>query len=67
MRFPGVFVVLGWVLIVTSVALFAVPWTWHRRFAERSVPQAVRHLKLLGVASLIFGGFILLAKFRGAA
>ncbi len=62
--FPDVFSLFGWVLVVTTAGLFAIPWTWHRRIAQRSVPHAIRHLKLFGLASLVFGGFVLGAFLR---
>ncbi|MRR11683.1 hypothetical protein EG835_04270 [bacterium] len=61
MLFHTLFTVFGWVLVVTTVGMFVVPWHWHRRFSERSVPQAVRRLPLLGIASFALGSFILLA------
>ena len=66
MQFPAVFVAIGWVLLVTTAALALVPWHWHRRFAQRFVPRAVRHIKLVGAASLVFGGLLLLALLFGS-
>ena len=60
MRFPLVFTVAGSVLLLTTAGLVLVPWRWHRRFAERSVPAALRFLPLLGVASLLLGGLVFL-------
>lgn len=58
MAFPRVFTVAGAVLVVTTVVLALVPWPWHRRFAQRSVPAALRFLPLLGLASLAMAGFV---------
>jgi hypothetical protein len=66
MMAPGLFGVFGWVLVGTSAALLPVPWHWHRRIAEWSVPQALRFTPLLGVASLLAGAGVLLATLRGA-
>jgi hypothetical protein len=63
---PTVFMLFGWGLVLTTIGLCAVPWRWHRRFAERTVPQALRHLPLLGVASLALGAFVLGSAFAGA-
>lgn len=52
---PEVVRVIGWILVVTTVALACVPWHWHHRIAEQSVPKALRHLKLLGLAALAGG------------
>lgn len=66
MRFPEVFAGLGWVLLVTSAVLVLLPWSWHRRIAERSVPQALRFLPLLGVSALLLGGGLLWAALAPA-
>lgn len=46
---------LGWVLVGTSLVLALVPWRLHQRFAAWSVPQALRYLPMIGVASLAGG------------
>ena len=59
MMFSSLFLVFGWVLIVTTVALLAVPWRWHRRIASWSVPYATRSMPLFGLGSLVGGVFML--------
>jgi hypothetical protein len=66
MRFSAVFLGVGWVLLATTAALVAVPWRWHQRFAQRSVPLAVRFLPLIAAASLLMGSLVLLAAADGA-
>lgn len=66
MPFESAFAAFGWVLVATSAVLFAVPWQWHRRFAQKAVPQALRHLRLVGLASLALGGFVLACAGAGA-
>ena len=66
MLFSGLFVILGWVLVVTTISLFAVPWQWHRRFAQWGVPYATRHLRLIAVASFALGGFVLASAILGS-
>jgi hypothetical protein len=63
---PGLFHLVGWVLVGTSVLLVLVPWQWHRRLAERSVPQALRFSPLLGLASMLMGGGVLVAGILGS-
>lgn len=63
MLFPGAFELVGWVLLVSSACLLLVPWRWHRYFAERTVPGAVRYVGLIGLASLAMGGGVLAAVF----
>lgn len=67
MSLPGVFNLVGWVLLVTTACLLLLPWRWHRRFAEHAVPQATRHIELLGAGSLGFGAMILAAVMRVGA
>ena len=57
--FPAPFAIFGWLLVGTSAALFLVPWRWHRSFAQRAVPQALRHLPLVAAVSLALGTFVI--------
>jgi len=66
MAFTEAFAVLGWVLVGTSVALVVLPWRWHRRFAERVVPPALRHVKLIGICSVAMGGLVIASVVAGA-
>ncbi len=59
MMFPEAFNLFGWVLVVTTACLLAVPWRWHRRFAQRVVPQAIRRLRLVATVSLALGPLVL--------
>lgn len=67
MLLSGAFSIFGWVLLVTTACLLLVPWRWHHRFAQQTVPRAVRHITLVGLASLALGGFMLAALAYGAA
>jgi len=67
MFFSSAFNLFGWVLLVTSACLLPVPWRWHHRFAQYAVPRVTRHIGLVGLASLVMGGFILAAVMRGSA
>ncbi len=60
MVFTSLNLLLGWVLIVSSVALALLPWRLHQRFAAWSVPQATQYLPLIGIASIV-GGIGLIA------
>jgi hypothetical protein len=65
MLFPNFFVIFGWILVLTTIGLCAIPWQWHRRFAQWAVPYAIRHLWLVAVASFIFGGIVLASVILG--
>ncbi len=60
-QLPRAFAVFGWIIVVTGTALLVLPWRWHRRFAERVVPLAIRHLKLHALGSFVLGVVILWA------
>lgn len=60
-RFPGIFLVFGWALIGTTIALAAVPWRLHQKFATRSVPIATRYMPLVAVGALAAGAFLLVS------
>lgn len=66
MLFPEIFSFFGWLIIATSACLLVIPWRWHQRFAKRSVPQALRYLKLVAVSSLALGVFIIVCAFLGS-
>jgi hypothetical protein len=65
MLFSNFFAIFGWILVVTTVCLFAVPWQWHQRFAQWGVPYATRNLKLVAGASFVFGGFVITSLILG--
>lgn len=64
--FSAAFYVFGWLLLVTTLGLLLIPWQRHRRFAQRAVPLALRHLPLVAFASLLMGGFVLWSAIRSA-
>jgi hypothetical protein len=59
------FWLVGWAIVVSSVALMCVPWQWHHQFAERLLPIVVRHLRLCAVAPFAFGVLLLYGVFAG--
>ena len=62
MKFSVVVTGFGWMLILTTVVLFFVPWKLHRRFAERSLPLVTGRMVLFGIVSFL-GGFAILFSF----
>lgn len=60
---PKVFLLLGWAIVVTSMALILIPWRWHHRFAVLVLPPLVRHMKLYAVGLFAFGCLILYGVF----
>lgn len=66
MLYPSLFLLIGWVLVITTILLLAIPWQWHHRIAKRAVPLATAQLGLFGLGSAVFGGFVLVSALRGA-
>lgn len=58
---PEPFLLFGWLLILTTLVMFAVPWRWHHRFTQQAVPRALRHLRLLAIACMLAGLAVLVA------
>jgi hypothetical protein len=65
--FPSAFSLFGWILLATTAGLLLVPWRWHHRFAQRTVPQALRFLPVLAVCCIALGVLVLVAVVRGSA
>lgn len=65
MKFSVVVTGFGWMLILTTVVLFFVPWKLHRRFAEWSLPLATGRMVLFGLVSFLGGVAILFSFFLG--
>lgn len=60
-EYSSAFLAVGWVLLLSTAGLVLVPWHWHRRFAQQSVPRALEHLPLVGAASVMAGALIVFA------
>lgn len=56
---------IGWILVVTSIVLLLLPWRHHQKFAGRAVPLAIKHIRLIGLASLALGAAVLGAVLSG--
>ncbi len=66
MRFSRLFVLVGWLLVLTTAALVAVPWRLHHRFARWAVPIATGHLRLVALASVLLGSVVVASVILGA-
>lgn len=65
MKFAGLFLVAGWVVLGTTTVMFAVPWRWHQRFARWSVPMATRNMPLFAFGSFAAGVAVLASFLLG--
>jgi hypothetical protein len=54
-RYSTVLTVFGWILVLSTAAMALMLWRMHRRFAQSSVPKALRFLPLIGLSSLAMG------------
>jgi hypothetical protein len=60
------FWVIGWAVVISSVALMVAPWRWHQRFGERVRPVLVPRIKLFAVGMFAFGALLLYGVFASA-
>jgi hypothetical protein len=52
------FKLLGWIIVVTAVALLLVPWRWHHELGQRMLPWVIRYMKLYALGALALGLFV---------
>ena len=64
MWYPELFKYFGWLIIITAVGLFLVPWKWHHRFGTWAIPFAIRHLRLYALGAVALGTLILYGASR---
>lgn len=64
---PAVFAFGGWILVATTAGLALLPWSWHRRIAQATVPRVLRALPPFGGAAIVLGGLLLAAVAIGPA
>jgi intracellular septation protein A len=63
----GLFRIVGWIVVVSSVGLLLIPWRWHHRFGQRVMPLVLRHMRLYAVGLMAFGVLLLVGVFSGGA
>ena len=59
MAMPNLFRIVGWAIVISSVALLCIPWQWHHRLGAHLRPIVIGHLKLYAAGSLAFGVLLL--------
>ncbi len=64
MWYPDLFKSFGWLIIITAVGLFLIPWKWHHRFSKWAIPLAIRHLRLYALGAFALGTLILYGASR---
>jgi hypothetical protein len=58
-----IFKLIGWLIVVSSVALMIFPWQWHQRFGQKILPVFIRYLRLYAIGCFLLGAAILYAVF----
>ncbi|WP_373295234.1 DUF2065 family protein [Undibacterium macrobrachii] len=58
MLYSSIIRLFGWVFIVSTIVMLALPWKWHQRFSRKVVPYANQYLRPIGIVSIGIG-FIL--------
>lgn len=59
----GIFRVIGWGIVISSVVLMLVPWRWHRSFGEVILPVLIPRTKLFALGLFAFGALLLYGVF----
>jgi hypothetical protein len=63
---PSLFRIIGWAIIISSLALILIPWQWHHRFATQALPKLIRFMKLYAIGLLLFGVLLLYGVLGGS-
>ena len=59
MLYARFFEMFAWIIILSTVLLMLIPWTWHNKLGKRVIPLTIQNLKFYAVSASIFGIFIL--------
>lgn len=59
MLYAQFFEIFAWIIIISTIVLTLIPWTWHNKLGKWAIPLTIRNLKFYGVSASIFGVFIL--------
>lgn len=59
MLYAQFFELFAWIIILSTIVLILIPWTWHNELGKRVIPLTIRNLKFYAVSASIFGVFIL--------
>ena len=59
MLYAQFFEMFAWMLVLSTVVLILIPWTWHNKLGKRVIPLTIQNLKFYAIFASIFGVFIL--------
>ena len=60
---PSMIRLIGWAIVISSVALLLMPWRWHHRFGQRVLPTLIRRMRVYAVGVFAFGCLLLYGVF----
>jgi hypothetical protein len=58
MWYSDLFMVLGWLIVVTAVALLFLPWRWHLELGKVVMPLVIRHMMFYALGAFALGLFV---------
>jgi hypothetical protein len=58
MLYCKVFMIFGWLIVVSTVILILLPWRWHQLFGQKVASPVFQHVWIIGIASFILSVFI---------
>jgi hypothetical protein len=59
MRYPELFKLFGWLIVITTVGLLLIPWQWHHKFSTKVMPPVFRHMRLFALGAFALAAIIL--------
>lgn len=59
------FWLVGWGVVLSSLALMLIPWQWHDRFGDTVRPMIIRYMKIFAIGLLAFGVLLIYGVFKG--
>jgi hypothetical protein len=64
MLYAQFFALFAWIIIITTIVLILIPWTWHHKLGKRVIPMTIQNLEFYALLASIFGVFILYCVIR---
>lgn len=64
MRYPEVFKLFGWLIVVSTAALLLIPWRWHNKFGTVVMPPVFRCMRIFALGAFALGALILYSASR---
>jgi hypothetical protein len=59
MLYAQFFEMFAWIIVLSTIVLILIPWTWHNKLGKRVIPLTIQNLKFYAVSASLFGIFIL--------